>query len=145
MAIMSRGVGVSDYINLSMFLKFWGGLIAVIGILVTMLTLWGITVIVAGVGTIVVGIGLGKYRPWAWWGAVIILIPYNIIGCAVATILTGFEMRISVGAGLTLISLFYVSWVLLSKGGRKRYRQLAVASKQIDQKPNSIAARFRRK
>ena len=116
---------VDDILLLAMLLKFFGALFVVFAaICLVHGQPWFAVAAVLGAVFFGVGRGLARFRPWAWYGAVLILVPgtaamgallaldseVGFVFCYQAYVFWGFSS--------------FVLWTLLSKGGRKRYREL---------------------
>ena len=115
--------------------------VLLLGGLVTLATPWGLVVLAPGIICLVVGIGLGRFRPWAWYGAIAILVPMNLVVGVAGLIVIGWSGGVSVLTLIMVLSASYVLWVLLSRGGRQRYLQLAEAMAFADENPDTLTGR----
>ena len=140
-----KGPQEREFSNLSLQLKAIGGLITLIGLLATIANWYWTPMLVIGVAICVFGWGLGVYKPWAWFGAVLLLLPLSLL----ILVLTGFLFLNQGAIGIPLLTapiyLWYVLWVLLSKRGRDRYREMGEARLRARDNPDSIAGRLYRK
>lgn len=139
------GPKIGDIHNLSVLLRVWGGLILLFGLLVTLGTAWGLVGVGLGAACVVAGGGLARYRDWAWFFAVAFLVPVHLAISAVMLVfigLSGIVTAVSVGIG---ISGLYVAWVLLSRGGRERYRRNREALEAAMADPRSALGRAMRR
>ncbi len=168
------GPKVSDILALSVAARLYGIFIAGICVFIIlmscefhmslwfdreMLPFWG--GIVVAVLCFVIGRGMARFRPWAWWGGVAVLVPlYGIIGgfalvhslAAYGTgrggVVPGYiGLSVYVFMPLTVLLAIWVLWVLLSKGGRRRYQRQYEILEAARANPDSILGRaygFRR-
>ena len=158
MAIQTR-----EYANLSLQLKifawmlyFFAMLFLVFGATNARLGIFfiGTGIVLAGSVLHLVGWGLGSYKPWAWYAAVIVLVPLSLL-LAIMMFLYGRFLFVQASTwvhavlGVSMLSAGliyfpYVLWILLSRGGKKRYQDTCDAMKRIKERPDSPASRFYR-
>ncbi|MHC4598210.1 MAG: hypothetical protein ACYS47_04320 [Planctomycetota bacterium] len=140
--VMASGPKAVDFMNLSLLAKAWGVLILAGGLLILAFSAWGVPLLALGVIFIITGIGLGRYRMWGWYMGVIVLVPLNILGAVAAALFMGLTSYVSFGLILMVLSGIYVGKVLLSKGGRARYRKIVEARVYAENNPDSLTARM---
>jgi hypothetical protein len=147
---VKRAVQATDIYNLALICKVLGVLLILFSLCFALLSikvgfvlvsLFGIIGVVVGVLFFILGVGLNRYRMWAWYLGVAVLVPLNIIGGVLGLIFLGFGI-ISVVTISMVLSAFYVSWVLLSKGGRSRYKKMGENSRYAEENPDSRAAQI---
>lgn len=137
-----------DFDAIALQLKFVGWLVTLLALPAILANPWGLGGLGSlgvGLGFLVVGYGLGWYKIWAWYAGVVLMLPLT------TAVTLGALMMVGVGGIYILYLLLppafaaYVTWVLLSKGGRTRYRQTAEAIARAKANPDSIAGRLYRK
>ena len=134
-----------EYGAVSLMLKLFGGLLLLPALLVMLVHPgYGLIGAIPGAAFLAVGWGLGAYRMWAWYGAVVTLLPISLAMTALV-----FWAGASGVIGLTTLTVpsvsLYVMWVLLSRGGRAHYRATSEAIARARANPASLAGRAYRR
>lgn len=88
-----------------------------------------------------IGFGLGAYHRWAWYGAVVILLPMTIVVSLASMFAAALDPIYLFVVCLWPIFCGYVAWVLMSQGGRRRYFETYAATARAKQDPDSLAGR----
>lgn len=140
-----RGPKIGDIHNLSVLLRVWGILILLVGLLLVLGTPWGWAGVLLGAGCFATGGGLARYRDWAWYAAVAFLVPLHLVISLGMILLMGLSGIVTVTSAGIGISGFYVAWVLLSHGGRERYRRNREALEEARSNPRSALGKTLRR
>jgi hypothetical protein len=133
----SGGPASIDIINLAFISKIFGTMVVLFSVGLGCITQWAYAGIPVGVGFFIMGMGLGRYKIWAWYMGVFLLLPISVLGAIVATFLIGFGAITPLTLSM-LLSGLYVGWVLLSRGGRERYVRASEAMRKARRDPNSV-------
>ncbi|MBM4036645.1 MAG: hypothetical protein FJ291_33330 [Planctomycetes bacterium] len=112
-----------DFRDVATLSRMLGALIVLLGALVALTDWVGGVGVACGVLLWVLGYGLRRFRMWAWYLGVAVLMPICGLGGTVGQVLVVTGAARILGVAL-VASASYVGWVLLSKGGRKRYREI---------------------
>ena len=88
-----------------------------------------------------IGFGLGAYHRWAWYWAVVILLPMTIVVSLASMFAAALDPIYLFVVCLWPMFCAYVAWVLMSKGGRRRYFETCAATARAKQDPDSLAGR----
>ena len=137
-----RQPNAGDITNLALICKVLGVLILLPSALFAALdTLWAFIGVGIGLLFLVLGVGLRRFRPWAWYLGVVVLVPLYVAGGVAGLILIGAGV-VTVMSVAMLLSAFHVSWVLLSKGGRQRYVKIREALDRADAEPGTLVGRY---
>ena len=134
-----------DYTVLALQLKIFGGLMILVGLLLTTAAWWLSAIAVIGLGVMVAGFGLAAFRPWAWFVAVALLVPLAIGSLVLIVVATIYYGKIGISLFFAPAYAAYVLWVLCSRGGRQRYQEIREAIARAKDNPDSIAGRLYRK
>jgi hypothetical protein len=133
---------------LSIMMTGCGGLVTLVAIPLVLFSgsrLPGWIMLLIGVSYLVTGFGFSGYHRWAWYFSVLLVLPASLLIslAAVALMLRAvYQGRIvSIFAPLMALFVFYVGWVLLSKGGRARYYETVEAIQRARNDPDSLAGR----
>ena len=97
--------------------------------------------IFATLAMVIIGFGLGAYHRWAWYGAVVILLPMTIVVSLAALFAAALNPIYLFVVCLWPVFCAYVAWVLMSQGGRQRYFESCAATARAKQNPDSLAGR----
>jgi|GEM_PF-6928963 hypothetical protein len=135
-----------EFATLALHLEFMGGFLLFVGIGIMCLN-WrvGLLGAIPGLAVLVTGLGLARYKLWAWYAAVGILIPLSVsiaVFTVVAWVSSGQTSFAALLAGPAYLA--YVIWALLSKSGRQRYRESIAARQAALDNPDSIAGKMLR-
>jgi hypothetical protein len=105
----------------------------------------GTIMLLMGLSYLVTGFGFSRYHRWAWYVAVVVVLPASLLISLAAVVLTLSAVLqstiVSTFAPLTVLFVLYAGWVLLSKGGRTRYYETVEAIQRARHDPNSLAGR----
>ncbi|MEK6234272.1 MAG: hypothetical protein N2C14_06145, partial [Planctomycetales bacterium] len=145
-----RAVQSSDIDALSMIMKIAGFALLFLTLPAQRDSGWiaGLMLLV-GIGYLTFGFAFGAYARWAWWGSVLLLIPLSVFFTVVGFItyaLGVVDGPFAIFPAICSLTVFYVGWVLFSKGGRSRYVETVAAIQHAKEDPESVAGQaFQRK
>ena len=114
-----------DFKNFALLSYFLGGLIVLLsGLFFRVGVLYGALVAGYGASFIAMASGIRRFKKWAWYVGVVLVLPASVLGAVVglaAAAASGGGGQMFLGAG----GLFavYVGWVLLAKPARKAYKR----------------------
>jgi len=132
----------SDFAVVSLMMKLFGGMFILPGLLVMFGSVgWGLIVAAPGTLLLVIGIGVGRYQPWAWYAAVVAMLPLSIVITLATLIAAGLTMNYIWMVVLWPLFCAYVAWILLSNSGRQRYFETGDAIARARENPDSMAGR----
>ena len=125
----TRSVKSTQFSLLGIQFTGLGALILLVALAVSLRSWWGLIGVAAGVGFIVAGQGLFRYKLWGWHCAAILIVPLLLL-MVVLTVLLGLIsgwLFFAIGMVLVLGYSFYTLHALFSRAGRQRYADTAQA------------------
>ena len=134
-------VQAQDFLRVAMSMKAFG----VFLLLPTLLLLFGVPLVGLAclpvpLAFIMIGLGLDAFKPWAWTAAVLVAVPSAVLGAGLSIllgILTINSDYAQVGWWALVLpaAAAYISWTLLSRSGRQRYRSVIEAKRRQAERP----------
>ena len=108
-----------------------------------LLLIWplvGLVFLLVAVAFIAVGFGLDAFKPWAWTAAVLLAVPFSLLGALLAIALNVLTINhvvaeVAWAAFVLPAAAAYIAWTLLSRSGRTRYRSVIEAKRRQAARP----------
>ena len=119
-------VGASDFKQLAFQFEFFGVLALLFSWLLWQAFWIGAALLVVGAVLVVTGLGIGRFKPWAWYAGAVLLMPLLVVASLMAA-WYGFVLRSVMALAVVVIVplyCYYLFSTLFSSSGRCRYGEM---------------------